>query len=108
MLTIHGHEARSCDGVSRRSFLKIGGLSLGGMSLPQILSAEAATGGARSGNSLIMILLPGGPPHLDMFDMKPDAPLEIRGEFKPISTKVTGLQICELMPKVAGIAGKFA
>ena len=108
MLTIRGHEAQCCDGVSRRSFLKIGGLSLGGMSLPQILSAEAAAGGVRSRKAVIMILLPGGPPHLDMFDMKPDAPVEIRGEFKPIATNVPGIECCELMPRIAARMDRLA
>lgn len=108
MLTIRGNEARCCDGVSRRSFLTIGGLALGGMSLPQILRAEAAAAGARSDKALIMILLPGGPPHLDMFDMKPDAPVEIRGEFRPIATNVPGIECCELMPRIAARMDRLA
>ncbi|MBX9790970.1 MAG: DUF1501 domain-containing protein [Pirellulales bacterium] len=112
MLTIFGDRYRFCDGVTRRNFLKIGGLALGGLSLPQILRAEAASGAASgtAGNShkaIIMIFLPGGPPHQDMFDLKMDAPAEIRGEFKPISTNVPGLEICELFPRLAGMMDKF-
>ena len=103
MLTILGdsESGHYCDGVSRRTFLKIGGLALGGMSLPGILRAEQAAGIHSSDKAIIMILLPGGPPHLDMFDLKPDAPAEIRGEFKPISTRLPGLQICEHLPRMA-------
>src|SRR5882762_4984835 len=89
MLTIYGNQkARFCDGLSRRNFLKIGGLAMGGLALPQILQAEAQMGIRRSHKAVIMIFLPGGPSHQDMFDLKMDAPSEIRGEFKPISTKV--------------------
>ena len=71
---------RFCDGVSRRSFLRIGGLALGGMSLPQILRAESSTSQPqRRHKGIIMIFLPGGPPHQDMFDLKTEAPVEIRG-----------------------------
>ena len=108
MLTILGQRARFCDGTDRRSFLKIGGLALGGMSLPEILRAEAATGNGQSHKSIIMILLPGGPPHLDMYDLKPHAPAEIRGEFKPIRTNVPGIEICELLPNMAKCMDKLA
>lgn len=107
MLTIPGRAAHSCDGVSRRSYLQIGGLALGGMALPQILRAEAANGVGSTAKGIIMVLLPGGPTHLDTFDLKPDAPPEIRGEFEAIATKVPGLEICELMPRLAGIADKL-
>ena len=112
MLKILGPTRRNsgfCDGVSRRNFLKIGGLGLGGLGLPQLLAAEAA-GGLGRGNphkAVIMIFLPGGPSHQDMFDLKLDAPREIRGEFKPIPTNVNGLQICEHLPKLAKIADKY-
>ena len=97
MLTLfsHGSGSRFCDGVSRRNFLKIGALGLGGLSLPQLLQAEAQAGVRSSHKAIIMIFLPGGPSHQDMFDLKLDAPSEIRGEFRPISTNVAGLQICE-------------
>jgi hypothetical protein len=88
MLTIYGPKQRFCDGVSRRNFLKIGALGLGGLTLPQLLQAEAQSGVRRSHKAVIMIFLPGGPSHQDMFDLKMDAPAEIRGEFKPIPTSV--------------------
>ena len=108
MLTILGRRERFCDGVSRRSFLRIGGLALGGLSLPQILRAEAQSGVRRSHKSIIMVFLPGGPPHMDMYDLKPDAPLEVRGEFDSIQTNVPGIEICELMPRMAESMDKFA
>lgn len=108
MLTIPGPKSRYCDGISRRSWLQIGGLALGGMALPEILRGEAASGVGNSAKGIIMILLPGGPTHLDMYDLKPDAPAEIRGEFKPIATNVPGIEICELMPRLAGMADKLA
>lgn len=107
MLTIYGQQSRFCDGVSRRSFLKIGALGLGGLALPQLLQAEAGSGIKRSHKAIIMIYLPGGPPHQDMFDLKMDAPSEIRGEFKPISTKVPGIQVCEELPRMAAMMDKL-
>src|SRR6476661_6829914 len=101
MLTIYGPKQRFCDGISRRNFLKIGALGLGGLTLPQLLQAEAQSGIRLSHKAVIMIFLPGGPSHQDMFDLKMDAPSEIRGEFKPIKTNVSGIQICEHLPKVA-------
>ncbi len=108
MLTILGHSSRFCDGFSRRNFLKIGALGLGGVALPHLLRAEAQGGIRRSHKSVIMIYLPGGPPHQDMIDLKMEAPPEIRGEFKPIRTKIPGFQICEHLPRIAGIADKLA
>src|SRR4026207_1229947 len=107
MLTIYGQRHRFCDGISRRNFLKIGALGLGGLALPQILQAEAQSGIRKSHKAIIMIYLPGGPPHQDMFDLKLDAPSEIRGEFKPIKTNVPGIEICEHLPKLARCADKF-
>lgn len=101
MLTIQGRQHRFCDGVSRRSFLKIGGLALGGLSLAELLRAESKVGVHGSHKAIIMIFLSGGPPHQDMFDLKMDAPAEIRGEFRPISTRVSGIQICEHLPRMA-------
>ncbi|HSI14725.1 MAG TPA: DUF1501 domain-containing protein [Chthoniobacter sp.] len=107
MLTIHGQKTgRFCDGVSRRDFLRIGGLALGGLSLPQILRAEAGSGVGRSHKAVIMIFLPGGPSHQDIFDLKMDAPSEIRGEFRPIGTNVPGIQITEHLPLLAGMMDK--
>src|SRR6059036_1123828 len=99
---------RFCDGVSRRNFIRIGALGLGGLALPQLLQAEAASGIRRSHKAVIMIYLPGGPPHQDTFDLKLDAPSEIRGEFSPISTNVPGIQICELLPQIARVTDKLA
>ena len=108
MLTILGPRQRFCDGVSRRNFLKIGGLGLGGLSLAQLLRAEAVSGIGRSHKAVIMIFLPGGPSHQDMFDLKMDAPLEVRGEFRPIPTNVPGLQVCEHLPRLAKLMDKCA
>src|SRR6266540_99767 len=99
---------RFCDGVSRRNFLKIGALGLGGIALPDLFRAEAASGIRRSHKAIIMIYLPGGPPHQDTFDLKLDAPSEIRGEFKPIRTNVPGIEICEHLPLMAKMADKLA
>jgi hypothetical protein len=117
MLNILGHPYRFCDGVTRRSFLRIGGLAMGGLTMPELLRAEssgqsnpASSGSARgssSGKSIIMIFLPGGPPHQDMFDLKMDAPAEIRGEFTPIKTSVPGIEICEMMPRLAAMMDKL-
>ena len=113
MLTIAGSESQFCDGLSRRSCLRIGGLALGGLALPEILRAESESGVGRSSGStrtakgIIMVLLPGGPTHLDTLDLKPDAPPEIRGEFQPIATNQPGVEICELMPRLARIADKL-
>src|SRR5437870_4002822 len=108
MLPIPGPQSRYCDGMSRRSWLRIGGLALGGLALPDILRAEAGSGQRNRAKGIIMVLLPGGPTHLDTFDLKPDAPAEIRGEFRPIATNVPGIAICELMPRLARMADKLA
>src|SRR5229473_257401 len=108
MLTIYGQKTRFCDGISRRNFLKIGALGLGGLTLPQLLQAEARSGIRSSHKAIIMIFLPGGPSHQDIFDLKMDAPSEIRGEFKPIKTKVAGIQICEHLPRLAAMMDKLA
>ena len=97
-----------CDGVSRRSFLKIGGMAAGGLSLAQLLGLEARAGVGSSHKAVINIYLPGGPSHLDMFDLKPNAPGEVRGEFRPIRTNVPGMEVCELFPRLAKLADKFA
>ena len=109
MLSLFG-PARTgyCDGVTRRDFLRMGGLALGGLSLPGLLRAESNAGVGRSHKAVIMVFLAGGPPHQDMFDLKPDAPEGIRGEFRPIPTNVPGLDICEYMPRLARMMDKFA
>lgn len=107
MLSIYSKSSgRFCDGVSRRNFLKVGGLAMGGMSLNDVLRAEAVQKTGKSHKATIMVFLPGGPSHQDMFDLKPDAPSEIRGEFKPISTNVPGIQICEHLPRLAKMMDK--
>jgi hypothetical protein len=108
MLTLLGDRFRLCDQLSRRAFLQVGGLALGGLSLPQLLRAEAQAGVSRSHKSVIMVFLSGGPPHQDMFDLKMDAPAEIRGEFKPIRTNVPGIDICEHLPRLAGMMDRLA
>jgi len=97
-----------CDGLSRRDFLIVGGSMAGGLSLSSLLRAEAQQGIRPTHKSLINVFLPGGPPHQDMWDLKPEAPAEIRGEFKPIKTNVPGIQICELFPKLAAMMDKLA
>src|SRR5258708_1901497 len=107
MLTIFGRKQRFCDGVSRRSFLKIGAFAFGAyhLSLADVLRAETAAGQSHSSHkAVINIFLGGGPPHQDMWDIKSEAPKEIRGEFKPIATKVPGIQIGETFPKNAALA----
>jgi hypothetical protein len=107
MLTFYSRgTARTYDGVSRRDFLRIGALSAGGLTLADVLRLRAETG--TGPKSVIMVYLPGGPSHIDMYDLKPDAPAEYRGEFKPIQTNVPGMNICELMPLQARIADQFA
>lgn len=101
MTNLPGRHLPFCDGVSRRSFLKIGGLTMGSFTLTDLLRAEGALGSGRSHKAVIMIFLSGGPPHQDMFDLKTDAPPEIRGEFQPIDTSVPGIQICEHLPLMA-------
>src|SRR5688572_7655891 len=98
------------DFVSRRQFLQIGALGVGGFSLAELirLQAQGAAKTAQKPKSVIMICLPGGPSHIDMYDPKPDAPVEYRGEFGTIPTKVPGLNFCELMPLQAQIADKFS
>ena len=101
------------DGRSRRSFLQIGGMAMGGLSLPQLLAAEQSTKSDKSTERLghkavIMVYLPGGPTHHDTFDLKPHAPAGIRSAFKPIGTNVPGIQVCELLPKLAKMMDKVA
>src|SRR6185437_6183781 len=101
MLSILGRRAKTCDGVSRREVLRAGALSVCGA----LLGAPAvATAGAKPlarAKSVVLFNLFGGPSHIDMFDLKPDAPAEVRGEFRPIATSLPGLQICEHMPQIA-------
>ncbi|MEQ9411344.1 MAG: DUF1501 domain-containing protein [Fuerstiella sp.] len=110
MLTILGQKTKYCDGVARRSFLKIGGLSagaVGGLSLSDLMRAEAGSTRRNSEKAVINIFLGGGPPHQDMWEIKTEAPAEIRGEFSPISTAVPGIQIGECFPKLASIMDRL-
>src|SRR5213080_3325092 len=110
MLTIRKTGHRLCDGISRRDFLKVGALGVGGLTLADLLrlKAHGATDAGTSRKAIIMVYLNGGPSHVDLYDLKPDAPVEYRGEFKPIKTNVPGMDICELMPLQAKIADKLA
>ena len=96
---------RLCDGIRRRDLLRVGTLSVGGLSLRDLLAAEQATG-RRSHKAVIMIYMCGAPAHQDMYDLKMEAPTEIRGEFRPIPTSVPGIEICEHMPRLAAIMDK--
>jgi hypothetical protein len=113
MLTFLGHK-RDCGRVSRRDVLRVGGLAVCGLSLADVLRLRAAAGetaserGTQRPKSVIMIWMRGGPSHIDSFDMKPDAPVEVRGEFQPIPTNVPGIQICEHLPLLAGIMDKLS
>ncbi|MFZ9824771.1 MAG: DUF1501 domain-containing protein, partial [Gemmataceae bacterium] len=98
---------RKAETKSRREFLQIGALGLGGFSLPWLLRAEQASGIAKSHKAVIMIYMVGAPPHQDMYDLKMDAPSDIRGEFKPINTNVPGIQVCEHLPRIASIMDKL-
>jgi hypothetical protein len=114
MLNLLGSAQNFCDGVSRRNFLKIGAFGAG-LTLADMLRAKAHASNApnrqgtpTSPKSAIMIYLPGGPSHMDMYDLKPDAPSEYRGEFRPIQTNVPGVQICEHMPRQARMWDKLS
>src|SRR5262245_47721163 len=100
MLTIHSHERTRPGFPSRRAVLQAGVLGCAGLSLPALLQgrARAGTETSQRPKSVILIWLRGGASHIDSFDMKPDAPVEIRGEFEPISTNVPGIQVCEYLP----------
>ena len=106
MINISGKAWKFCDGISRRNFLKIGAFG-SAFTTADILKANQA-GGSGTAKSAIMIYLPGGPSHMDMYDLKPQAPAEFRGEFKPIATNVPGVQISEHFPMQAKIFDKLA
>lgn len=108
MLRSIGQAHKFCDGMSRRDFFHIGAAGFAGLTLPNLLRAEAAAGIRATGRSVINIYLGGGPTHMDTFDLKPKAPREFRGEFTPIQTKASGVEICELMPKLASHGDKIA
>ena len=108
MLDIHGPRFSHCDGLSRRAFLSAGAAGFCGLTLADLLRAESLGGIGSSTKAVINIHLDGGPPQMDMIDLKPNAPREIRGEFRPIDSKIPGLLISELLPKIASIADRFA
>ena len=111
MLEINGGAYHGCDGVSRRRFLRAGMLGLTGLSLADMLRVQAARAEAAQptrDTSVIPIWKGGGPSHLDMWDLKPEAPAEYRGEFKPIPTNVPGIQVGEHLPLSAKVMDKFA
>src|SRR5205809_734248 len=106
MITMLGSKRRLCDGLTRRETLKAGALTLlgGAFNLPSLLWAEKnrkAHVRAGKAKSVILLYLLGGAPTQDMFDLKPNAPDKIRGEFKPIASNVPGMQLCELLPRTA-------
>ena len=97
---------RHCDGMTRRDWLRVGGLGVSALTLPNLLRLEraAATVPRRvRARSVILLFLSGGPSQLDMWDLKPNAPEEIRGTFRPVATRVPGIQICEHMPMTASV-----
>lgn len=107
MLTLLGKAFRHCDGITRRDVVRIGSLGVGGLTLAGLLRNEARAGIGASRKAIINVHLDGGPPQLDTIDLKPHAPVEIRGEFAPIATSLAGVHICELLPRIAAAAHKF-
>jgi hypothetical protein len=115
MLSIRSYQGtRHCDGLTRREVLHAGAIGLGGLTLPGLLRLESAAAAAGrpsrpvgKARSVILLFLSGGPSHLDMWDLKPGAPEEIRGTFRPISTVVPGMQISEHLPRMARLADQY-
>src|SRR5438552_445215 len=110
MLEVRGSGYRCCDGLSRRGFLKVGFLGLAGLTLADHLRLKAAAaeaGRQTPDTAVILIWLGGGPSHLDMYDLKPDAPVEFRGEFKEIATNVPGIRVGEHLPLEAKLMDKM-
>ncbi|MEZ6054221.1 MAG: DUF1501 domain-containing protein [Planctomycetaceae bacterium] len=110
MLTLWGdRQGRLCDGTSRRSFLRAGGLGLGGLSLADLLrlKAQAGTSASSSGTSVIFIELAGGPSQFETYDPKPRAPVEYRGPMSVIATSLPGEQFCETLPRQAAMLDKL-
>src|SRR3954452_632516 len=97
-----------CEGRSRLQFLRVGAAGLFGLSLADLLRADAKPGRKTRATGVIQIWLGGGPATIDMWDLKPDAPQNVRGEFRPIPTKADGVQICEHLPKIAGVMDRCA
>lgn len=109
MLEAFGKTWHGCDAVARRSFLKVGALGLGGLSLPLTLQARAKLPNqARKDTAIILFWMAGGPSHIDTYDMKPDAPDVVRGPFKAAPTNVPGIRVCDLLPRHAPLADRFS
>src|SRR5213593_3421447 len=106
-----GSSGRYCDGLSRRSFLQLGVAGMASVGLPQLLRAKeesARAAGTHKDTSVILIWLDGGPSHMDLYDLKPDAPAEYRGLWKPIRTRVPGFDVTEMFPRQAKVTDKFS
>src|SRR5262250_1530284 len=104
MIHLHGSGSRLCDGVTRREFLRVGGLGLAGLTLPSLLRGQARAAAPRReprAQSVIQLFMWGGPSQHETFDLKPAAADGIRGEFRPIATSVPGVRICEHLPQLA-------
>src|SRR5262245_27557683 len=118
MLPLAGRPAMLCSGPSRREFLRVGGLAVGGLSLPRLLQAngtrppytDTKPGVSRRprARSCILVFMDGGPSHLELWDLKPNAPAEVRGEFQPIKSSVPGLTVGELLPLTSQLMHHFA
>jgi hypothetical protein len=109
MLSCWGRGTTLCDGITRREVLRLGGLAFGGLTLADLLRSRAAAGdSALPTRSVIMIWLRGGPSHIDSYDMKPGAPADVRGEFRPIGTRVPGIAVCEYLPRHAAMMERLA
>src|SRR6266581_2458853 len=107
MLDLFRGSSQTCEGLSRRSFLKIGSLGLGSLTLPDLLRLRAQER-ATSDTAVILLWLDGGPSQFETYDPKPDAPAEYRGPYQTIRTNLTGVNLCETLPMHAQIADKFA
>ncbi len=118
MISLAGPQIQCCEGITRREWLRVGGLSALGLSLPDLMRAHAAQASMSSAiprsshfgraKSCIVVFLFGAPAHQDTFDMKPEAPSEVRGEFKPVATSVPGTQVCEYLPRLAQMTDQYA
>src|SRR5438132_1355102 len=110
MFAIGGPGTLLCDGISRREFLRVGGLGLGSLSLPGLLAgrARASASSNRRPKSCIQLFMWGGPAQQETFDLKPSAPEGIRGLFRPMATRIPGIRICEHLPMLARMTDRFA
>jgi hypothetical protein len=110
MLEVTGRSMRFCDGISRRTFVRAGFLGFAGLGLADMLRlrAQSAESAKPNDHAVIMFWLDGGPTHMDTYDMKPQAPAEYRGSFRPIDTNVPGIQVCELLPQHAKVMDRMS